>query len=171
MTGKAHLHALVQQCAHKVTDDNGRLDVKDLRDEIRIALENLPPHIEHQAREDQVEKLASSFRAKRNPRPRNGQISFHPEALLPLGNGVSVWMDRATPDDLRTWGMLSTRNNIKVARADLNRQEYVMSRLDAWRSRTNLPHLGVLEREVFGHQGAADPGDFDDDGTEDGFDG
>jgi hypothetical protein len=81
---------------------------------------------------------------------------FHPQRILPLGSGMWVWMDLATPTDLIEWGRLSTRNLARVETAEADRQSYVDERVDAFRGHTGLVLLGELERIVFGY--ADDPG-------------
>jgi hypothetical protein len=87
---------------------------------------------------------------------------FHPQGILKLGNGIWVWMDRATPTDLLEWGRLSTRNLARVATAEADRQDYVSERLDAFRRHIGLAYLGEMERTVFGYiHDPNQPPDFD----------
>ena len=108
---------------------------------------------------EEIEQLVTAWKMARTPKPTAAGLLFHPSAILPLGNGQFVWMDRATADDLRAWGLLSTRNLARVAKAEATRQEYVVDRLGAMRDNPGRL-LGQIEREVFGWVEGDEP-DFD----------
>jgi hypothetical protein len=150
---EARLWQIVEDAATSVTDDTGRFRKKDLEDALRSRLtdEELQAHVRAAATGKLVQGLVRGFGERRSPKPRRRTSMFHPRGILKLGNGIWVWMDRATPTDLLEWGRLSTRNLARVATAEADRQDYVAERLDAFRRHIALAYLGELERTVFGY--------------------
>lgn len=161
---KTRLFEAVEAAARAVTDDEGRFEAKRLREELAARMDDLPDHVRVIAHEMQVAQLVQAWRRARTPRPVGGAVLFNPSAIIPLGHGQSVWMDVATSDDLRAWGLLSTRNLARVAVAEGSRQEYIVTRLEVLRDRPGRL-LGEIEREVFGWVESAP--DWDDDEDED----
>lgn len=98
--------------------------------------------------------LQEAIRPAREPRDEPSGLSsfqtiskssmFHPRRILKLGNGIWVWMDRATVTDLLEWGRQSTKNVARVKTADADRQSYVAERVDAFRGHFGLVLLGDL---------------------------
>lgn len=156
---KRRLFEAVETAARAVTNDEGRVHTKTLREELDARFDELPDHVRVIARELQIEQLVTAWKTARTPKPTAAGLLFHPSAILPLGNGQFVWMDQATADDLRAWGLLSTRNLARVAKAEATRQEYVVDRLGAMRDNPGRL-LGEIEREVFGWVEGDEP-DFD----------
>ncbi|MCY0928221.1 hypothetical protein OTB20_18870 [Streptomyces sp. H27-H1] len=161
----SRLWQIVEEAAASVTDETGRFRKSDLEDELRnrLAHEDLEVHVRAAAADKLVQGLVRGFGERRSPKPRRQSGMFHPEGILKLGNGIWVWMDRATRTDLLEWGRLSTRNLARVATAEIDRQRYVADRLDAFRQHTGFDLLGELERTVFGYIASeADPFGDDD---------
>lgn len=158
---KRRLFEAVETAARAVTNHEGRVHTKTLREELDARFDDLPDHVRVVAREMQIEQLVTAWKTARTPKPTAGVLLFHPSAILPLGNGQFVWMDQATADDLRAWGLLSTRNLARVAKSEASRQEYVVDRLGAMRDNPGWL-LGQIERDVFGWVEGDEP-DFEDD--------
>lgn len=146
---KKRLFEAVELAARAVTSNEGRVDTKHLREELDARFDDLPDHVRVVARALQIEQLVTAWKTARTPKPTGGAVLFHPSAILPLGNGLFVWMDVATADDLRAWGLLSTRNLARVAKAEATRQGYVVERLGAMRDNPGRL-LGDIERDVYG---------------------
>lgn len=155
MSYETRLWQEITRAANNVTDSTtGRFESKHLTDEIANLLhsEQLAPEVREVSVEMQAKTLAREFVEKRNPKPTKKQgILFHPEAILPLGQGIRVWMKDATAADLMTWGQLSAKNLHKVARAESARQEYVASRVEVMRDHQDW-RLERVERDVFEYQ-------------------
>lgn len=170
-TADARMWQLVEDAAVAVTDDlTGRFENKRLVEEIRdrLADEDLMAHVREVSMERLAKSLAEGFVSRRNPKPGKPAGMFNPRAVLPLGDGIRVWMERATDGDLIKWALQSTKNLARVANAEGSRQEYVAERLDAFRDHSGWL-LGRIEREVFGFAGDAESPDLDDSGdVEDG---
>ncbi|MER5765649.1 hypothetical protein [Streptomyces sp. NPDC002082] len=162
----ARLWQIVEEAAAAVTDETGRFRKGDLEDELRtrFAHEDLEVHVRAAAADKLVQGLVRGFGERRSPKPRRQSGMFHPEGILKLGNGIWVWMDRATRNDLLEWGRLSTRNLARVATAELDRQRYVAERLDAFREHSGFDFLGELEKTVFGYIASEAEDPFGDDG-------
>lgn len=110
-----------------------------------------------------MQGLVRGFGERRSPKLRQTSSMFHPRRILKLGNGIWVWMDRATVTDLLEWGRQSTKNVTRVKTADADRQSYVNERVDAFRDHAGLTLLGELERIVFGYaDNPGTPPDIDD---------
>ncbi len=162
---KAHLYELIEEVARKVTDDDGRFEASRLREELAVELENAPVHIRALVEDMKVSSLVTSFRRSRQPKIAQGAVLFDPGAIMPLGNGVSVWMGRATPRDVQAWLLLSSRNLAAVAKAEAIKQEYGASRLAEWHAYPGT--LLDLERYAFGWtESISVVRDADDDGTD-----
>lgn len=146
---KAHLYEIIEEAARSVTNEDGRFEARRLREELATVLADAPIHVQALADELKVASLVSSFRRSRQPKIAEGQVLFDPGAIMPLGNGVSVWMGRATPQDVQAWLLLSSRNLAAVAKAEAIKQEYGASRLAEWHAHPGTL-LGELERNVFG---------------------
>lgn len=162
MTAEARLWEIVEAAAIAVTDTiTGRFENKDLIDELRARLdmESLPPNVREATLEMQARSLAATFVSRRNPKPRQTGMMFHPGAVLPLGDGKRVWMDQATDSDLLAWARLSTANLGRVALAEGMRQRYAAERLDALREHPGWT-LGRVERELFGYVEDDEPAEF-----------
>lgn len=125
----------------------GRAVTADVLNDARQA--DLPDHVRTVARDMQLDHLITAWKTARTPKPTAGVVLFHPSAILPLGNGEVAWMDMATADDLRAWGLLSTKNLARVARAEATRQDYVATRLTVMRDNPDW-RLGRVERDVYG---------------------
>lgn len=163
-TADARLWELVTQAARDVTDEiTGRFDNKSLIDELRerLADEDLMDHVRDVSIDRLAKSLATGFVRKRNPKPGKPSGMFHPEAILPLGDGKRIWMEYATEGDLIEWARQSTKNLARVASAEGSRQAYVSERLDAFRAHRGWL-LGRIEREVFGYVAVEDPPDYSD---------
>ena len=151
-TANLRLQHIVEQTALALTDPDGRFHKARLTDAVREQLirEDLDPHIRDTALDRLAQSLVTGFGEQRNPRRRRTGALFHPRDLVKLGNGVWVWMDRATDSDLLDWSRLSRRNRARVDLADTEVQDYVDQRIDAFRTHTSITHLGDLERLAFG---------------------
>ena len=163
-TADARLWELVTQAAKDVTDEvSGRFDNKSLIDELRdrLADEDLMEHVREVSLDRLAKGLATGFVRKRNPKPGKTSSMFHPDAILPLGDGKRIWMERATEGDLIEWARQSTKNLARVASAEGARQAYVSERLEAFRIHRGWP-LGRIEREVFGYVTTEDPPEYSD---------
>lgn len=160
-TDKGRLFEAVEAAARAVTDVEGHVKTKLLREELDVRFDDLPDHVRTVARDMQLDHLITAWKTARTPKPTTGVVLFHPSAILPLGNGEFVWMDLATADDLRAWGLLSTKNLARVARAEATRQEYVATRLTVMRDNPDW-RLGQVERDVYGWIEGDEP-DFDQD--------
>lgn len=91
---------------------------------------------------------------------------YHPTSIMKLGNGIWVWMKDSTPTDMTEWGRISSRNFVRTATAEAHKQEYVSSRIDAYRENPHCKRLAPLEETVFGYrQSAFDDLGFDSDRT------
>ncbi|MVO90285.1 hypothetical protein GPA10_37440 [Streptomyces sp. p1417] len=84
------------------------------------------------------------------PARRPAGTLFHPTDIVKLGNGIWVWMARATDSDLLEWKRLSRRNRAHVDNADNEVQDYTDERLDAFRTHQDVLYLLDLERVAFG---------------------
>lgn len=164
-THKQRLFEAVEAAARAVTDNQGHFKTKLLREELDARFDDLPDHVRTVARDMQIDHLITAWKTARTPKPTAGVVLFHPSAILPLGNGEVTWMDMATSDDLRAWGLLSTKNLARVARAEATRQEYVATRLTVMRDNPGW-RLGRVERDVYGWV-EEDQTDFEDDEIED----
>ncbi|GAU70741.1 hypothetical protein SSP35_22_00440 [Streptomyces sp. NBRC 110611] len=151
-TADIRLQRIVERAALALTDDKGRFRKDDLTDAVleELAREDLDPHIKAAARRKLAESLVTGFGEQRNPRRRRTGTLFHPDDVVKLGNGIWVWMDRATDSDLLVWSRLSRRNRARVDLADAEVQDYVDQRIDAFRAHADVVYLGDLERVVFG---------------------
>lgn len=161
-THKQRLFETVEAAARAVTDNEGHVKNKLFREELDARFDELPDHVRVVARAMQIDHLMTAWKTARTPKPTAGVVLFHPSAILPLGNGQFVWMDWATSDDLRAWGLLSTKNLARVAKAEGTRQEYVASRLTAMRDHPDW-RLGQIERDVYEWVEEDLPEDFDED--------
>ncbi|MFE1197273.1 hypothetical protein ACFW6E_31670 [Streptomyces olivaceoviridis] len=154
MTNTAYirLQHIVEQSAVALTDADGRFHKRHLTDAVReqLARKDLDPHMKAAALDKLAESLVTGFGEHRNPRRRRSGSLFHPQDIVKLGNGIWVWMDRATDSDLLEWSRLSRRNRVRVDLADAEVQDYVDQCIDAFRSHTDVVYLGDLERVVFG---------------------
>ncbi|MDX2825945.1 hypothetical protein PV416_33965 [Streptomyces ipomoeae] len=152
-TAEMRLRHIVEQTALKLTDADGRFHKRQLTDAVReqIAREDLDPHVKAAALDKLAQSLVTGFGEQRNPRrhSRTGRF-FHPEYVLKLGNGVWVWMNRATDSDVVQWRRLSRNNRTRVDQADNEIQDYADEVLDAFRAHRDVVYLGDLERMVFG---------------------
>ncbi|MGW5868268.1 hypothetical protein ACWFRJ_39685 [Streptomyces sp. NPDC055239] len=146
------LQHIVEQSAVDLTDSAGRFRKRQLTDAVREKLtgEDLDPHIKAAALDKLAQSLVTGFGEHRNPRRRQTGSLFHPQDVIKLGNGIWVWMDRATDSDLLEWRRLSRRNRARVDVADNEIQDYTDERLDAFRHHTDVVYLGNLERVIFG---------------------
>ncbi|MFE0772192.1 hypothetical protein [Streptomyces sp. NPDC058861] len=146
------LQHIVEQSAVALTDSAGRFNKRRLTGAVRekLAAEDLDPYIRAVALDKLAQSLVTGFGERRNPRQRQTGGLFHPQDIIKLGNGIWIWMDRATDSDLLEWRRLSRRNRARVDLADNEIQDYADERLDAFRSNTDVLYLGDLERAVFG---------------------
>ncbi|MFD8847622.1 hypothetical protein [Streptomyces sp. NPDC059604] len=151
-TTDIRLQHIVEQSAVALTDSAGRFHKRRLTEAVRekLANEDLDPHIRDAALDRLAQSLVTGFGEQRNPRRRQTGGLFHPQDVIKLGNGIWVWMDRATDSDLLEWRRLSRRNRARVDLADNEIQDYADERLDAFRSNADVLYLGDLERVVFG---------------------
>lgn len=160
----ARLWEMVEETARAVTDDDsGRFEEKAFVDALRQRLgeDDLKEHVRAAALDRLARTLATGFVRSRSPKPGKPEGMFDPSAVLKLGRGLRVWMEKATAYDLILWGRLSSQNVTKVVAADASRQEYVSDRIEAF-----LDHpgwlLGRLERTVFGYEETTEPPDCSD---------
>lgn len=151
-TTDIRLQHIVEQSAVALTDSAGRFRKGQLTDAVRekLAGEDLDPHVKAAALDKLAQSLVTGFSEHRNPRRRSTGGLFHPQDVIKLGNGIWVWMDRATDSDLLEWRRLSRRNRARVDLADNEIQDHADERLDAFRSHTDVLYLGDLERVIFG---------------------
>ncbi|MFE0055311.1 hypothetical protein [Streptomyces sp. NPDC059003] len=151
-TAEIRLQHIVEQTAVALTDTDGRFRKRDLIDAVRdqLARGDLDPHIQAAAMERLAQSLVTAFGEHRNPRRRPTSSLFHPTDIVKLGNGIWVWMARATDSDLLEWKRLSRRNRARVDNADNEVQDYADERLDAFRAHRDVLYLLDLERVVFG---------------------
>ena len=151
-TAEIRLQHLVEQSAVALTDATGRFHKRRLTDAVREQLvrEDLDPHIRAAALDRLAQSLVTGFGEQRNPRRRRTGRLFHPQDVIKLGNGIWVWMDRATDSDVLEWRRLSRKNRARVDLADNEIQDYTDDVRDAFRTHTDLVHLGDLERAFFG---------------------
>lgn len=163
-TADARLWEMVAQAARDVTDEiTGRFNHKEHIDAIRTRLtdDDLAPHVQDVSLDRLARSLATGFVSRRTPKPGKPEGMFHPEAVLPLGKGKRIWMDYAVEGDLIAWGLLSSQNLARVARAEGSRQQYVAERLEAFADHRGW-NLGRIEREVFGYVDTDDEPDYSD---------
>ncbi|MFJ9900723.1 hypothetical protein ACIQPR_46105 [Streptomyces sp. NPDC091280] len=151
-TADVRLRYIVEQSAVALTSVEGRFQKRMLTDAVReeLSREDLEPHIKAAALDKLAQSLVTGFGEHRNPRRRRTGTLFHPQDVVKLGTGTWVWMDRATDSDLLEWSRLSRRNRARVDLADIELQDYVDQRIDAFRSHADVVYLGDLERVVFG---------------------
>ncbi|CAL9364622.1 hypothetical protein SUDANB105_00738 [Streptomyces sp. enrichment culture] len=151
-TAALRLQHIVEQSAVDLTDATGRFHKRHLTDAVReqLAREDLDPHIRAAALDKLAQSLVTGFGEHRNPRRRRTGRLFHPQDVIKLGNGIWVWMDRATDSDVLEWRRLSRRNRARVDLADNEVQDYTDEVLDAFRAHADVVYLGDLERTVFG---------------------
>ncbi|TXL84194.1 hypothetical protein [Streptomyces sp. IB2014 016-6] len=145
------LRGIVEQSAVALTDADGRFHKNQLTDAVReqLARDDLDPGIRAAALDTLAQSLVTGFGEHRNPRRRRNGSLFHPQDILKLGNGIWVWMDRATDSDVLQWSRLSRRNRARVDQADSEIQEYADQRADAFRAYPDIVYLGELERVAF----------------------
>jgi hypothetical protein len=146
------LQQIVEQSAVALTDATGRFHKRHLTDAVRdqLALEDLDPHIKATALDKLAQSLVTGFGEQRNPRRRRTNRLFHPQYVIKLGNGIWVWMARATDSDIVEWRRLSRKNRARVELADNEVQDYADEVLAAFRAHTDIVYLEDLERAVFG---------------------
>ncbi|OIJ91632.1 hypothetical protein [Streptomyces colonosanans] len=151
-TADLRLQHIVEQSAVALTDATGRFHKRHLTDAVReqLAREDLDPHIKAAALDKLAQSLVTGFGEQRNPRRRRTNRLFHPQDVIKLGNGIWVWMARATDSDIVEWRRLSRRNRARVDLADNEVQDYTDEVLDAFRAHTDIVYLEDLERVVFG---------------------
>lgn len=152
------LNNIIEAAAQAVTDEEGRFEVKAVRDELRMRLANADPHVQAALNERQIKTLVTGFRRSRQPKVKDGRIEFNPFAAIPVADGVSVWMGKATPDDVRAWMRFDLDNVSKVLKKSAMKQDYGNARLDAWRAN---PTASLLELEKREFQWEAAEGDLD----------
>ncbi|MEU3551595.1 hypothetical protein [Streptomyces longwoodensis] len=71
-------------------------------------------------------------------------------------------MKDATPTDLTQWARISSRNAAQVVAAELEKQQYALVRIDAFRTNPSCERLSQLEENVFHYrQGTLDDLAFD----------
>jgi len=146
------LQSIVEETAVALTDTDGRFHKSHLIDAVRDRLtrDDLDPHVKTAALDKLAQSLVTGFGEHRNPRRRRTGALFHPRDIVKLGNGIWVWMDRATDSDILEWSRQSRRNRARVDLADSEVQDYVDQRIDAFRAHADVIYLGDLERVVFG---------------------
>ncbi|MBT2509223.1 hypothetical protein J7I98_25740 [Streptomyces sp. ISL-98] len=151
-TADLRLQHIVEKTAVALTDTAGRFHKRHLTDAVREQLtrEDLDPHIKAAALDKLAQSLVTGFGEHRNPRRRRTNGLFHPQDVIKLGNGIWIWMARATDSDLLEWRRLSRKNRVRVDLADNEVQDYTDERLDAFRAHTDVLYLEDLERVVFG---------------------
>lgn len=156
---ESRLWHIVEEAAASVTDETGRFRKGEFTGALHASLthDNLDPAVRDLVTVKSIQSLVRGFGERRSPKPRRRDGMFHPRGILKLGNGIWVWMEQATPTDLLEWGRLSTKNLVRVASAEFDRQGYVTERLNAFRVRPGLIHLGELERTVFGYLDGQEP--------------
>lgn len=145
------LRGIVEQSAVALTDADGRFHKNQLTDAVRdqLARDDLDPGIRAAALDTLAQSLVTGFGEHRNPRRRRNGSLFHPHDILKLGNGIWVWMDRATDSDVVQWSRLSRRNRARVDEADSEIQDYADLQADAFRAYPDIVYLGELERVAF----------------------
>ncbi|GLW03801.1 MULTISPECIES: hypothetical protein [Streptomyces] len=145
------LRQLVEETALEITDADYRFRKRDLVQAVRSKLDHvdLGPDTLAIALDKLADNAVTGFGDQRNPRRRGPGSFFHPDDILKLGNGVWVWMRRATDSDLVAWRKQSRRNRVHVDAADNELQDYADDRLDAFRTSDGIVYLEDLERVVF----------------------
>ncbi|MCX4718265.1 hypothetical protein [Streptomyces virginiae] len=145
------LRQLVEETALEITDAEGRFRKRDLVQAVRGKLDhvNLSPDTLAIALDKLADNAVTGFGDQRNPRRRGPGSFFHPDDILKLGNGVWVWMRRATDSDLVAWRKQSRRNRVHVYAVDDEQEDYAVERLDAFRTNDGIVYLEDLERVVF----------------------
>lgn len=173
MSGNPYLWEFVEAAAAAVIPDTmtKQWEHKRFREETRNRLDDfdeLPADVKDAALDLLAKHLTDRFVSRRKPRASEPDEMFHPSRVLPLGNGMRIWMADATASDLMAWAALEARNAARIMGAAGRRQEYVASRLTAMREHPGWS-LGRIEREVFGYV-LLEPDDYRDDEVEDGGD-
>jgi hypothetical protein len=155
---RVRLHEIVEQAARNVTDADGRFHKKDHIDQVKgmLATVQLSPVTQEELKYREARKLCEDFVRTRTPRARGSRNSAIPTlysdgSLLVLTNGDRVWMQDANRDDLIQWNRsASERVQNAMARQD-DRRQYVEQRLQFWKGRDDIKHLGELERHFFNY--------------------
>ncbi|MFF2567295.1 hypothetical protein [Streptomyces sp. NPDC058084] len=151
-TSDLRLQHIVEKTALALTDTAGRFHKRQLIDAVReqLTADDLDPHLRAAALDKLAQSLVTGFGEQRNPRRRRSNSLFHPQDVIKLGNGIWVWMARATDSDLLEWRRLSRKNRVRVDMADNEVQDYTDERLDAFRAHGDVFYLEDLERAAFG---------------------
>ncbi|MFB7630507.1 hypothetical protein ACFC0M_06100 [Streptomyces sp. NPDC056149] len=148
-----HLRHIVEQSAVALTDADGRFHKRDLTVAVQehLAHQHLDPHLQAAALEKLAHSAVTKWGEERNPRrwESTGRF-FHPQSVMKLGNGIWVWMARATDSDMVQWRRLSRKNRARIDRADDEVQDYSDEVLNAYRAHRDIVYLEDLERVVFG---------------------
>ncbi len=159
------MQEIAQKAAEAVTGRDGRFKDPDFFAEIeRLLAEEERPDVIREVKLNAARRIGNRFLRARSPRKKKDDpidALFDPGYILPLGDETRVFMDRATPDDLIMYGALSSEMAANVNRAAADRQDYVASRLKAFRS-SKGQLLGGIERDVFGYVEPDEPEEYDD---------
>lgn len=155
-TDEHRIWELVEQAARNASDEDGRFSGKQHKDELIELLENVDMARVREVQLDlSARKLVESFARRRNPRERHGQSSlpslYDDSFVLVLEDGLRVWMNDATQQDLITWDSRTAEKVQKTVDAQRKRHQYVETRLTVWRGRRDIQTLGDLERHYFGY--------------------
>jgi hypothetical protein len=169
-THEVRIWELVEQAARAATDEDGRFSGKRHKDELAHLLSTVDfPQVRDVQLDLSARKLVESFARRRNPRTRNGQSAipslYDDGFLLVLEDGMRVWMEDATQQDLILWGNRTAEKTAKHLEAQRQREQYIEARLTVWRGRPDIEKLGKLERHFFGYS------PVDGDGMDDDLDG